>query len=140
MLQWPANVIVEGACHRVPIVLVDRFMALHSESYVELSEDSFYRFQEIHLGPKEAEFLCLVNGRRQLGYFRTADSALRRVLYGLISAQILDLQATAGVVAIDSVSTKNREDGLLPRNELAETSMALRSRRSAGRAEYTKRP
>ena len=116
LTRSPANVIVEGARHRVPIVLVDRFMALHSESYVELSEDSFYRFQEIHLGPKEAEFLCLLNGRRQLGYFRTADSALRRVLYGLISAQILDLRATAGVAAARSRASRlDRTDAFTSR-------------------------
>ena len=95
LTRSPANLIVEGARRRVPIELVDAFLAQYRDGYVVQSEDPFYRFQELELEPKESEFLGLVGTGRQVDFFRTADPVLRRLLYGLLATQILELRGTA---------------------------------------------
>jgi tetratricopeptide (TPR) repeat protein len=103
LTRSPANMIVEGSRRRLPIELVDAFVALNADSFVVQSRNPFYRLQEIDLDAKEAELLAMVNGQRKLDYFQTADPAFRRVLYGLISTQILELQDVA-TLADDSLS------------------------------------
>ena len=95
LTRSPANLIVEGSRRRVPIALVDAFLEQHRDGYVVRSDDPFYRFQEIELEPKESEFLDLIGAGRQVDYFRAADPPLRRLLYGLLATQILDLRGTA---------------------------------------------
>ena len=92
LTRTAAGLIVEGARRRIPILLVDAFIDQNRDSYAIAGEGLVQRFQEVGVTPKEAEFLCLVDGTRKLSCFRTVDQSMRRVLYGLILTDVIELR------------------------------------------------
>ncbi len=97
LTRSPADLIVEGARHRISLDEIDAFIHRHPASYVVHSENSVDRLQDIELDEKETELLQAVDGHRQLADFRTAEQSLRRLLYGLIATQIFELRSASEV-------------------------------------------
>jgi CheY-like chemotaxis protein/DnaJ-domain-containing protein 1 len=86
----PANLILEGVRTRLPLERIDSYLASHSHCMLRLAESPFYRFQEVDLDPAQLE---LVRGLAQpvrIAEFIGAEENLRRTLYALIAAGMLE--------------------------------------------------
>jgi CheY-like chemotaxis protein len=91
----PASLILFGVRNRLPIERVDGYFSSHAGRYLAHGESPFYRFQDISIDPADAAFLRGVDGSRRLGEFRGEGEGLRRTIYGLLAAGMLELRAAA---------------------------------------------
>ncbi len=88
----PANLILDGVRLRLPIGRIDRYFEKHAGDRLSHGESPFYRFQEICVEPSEDAVLRGIDGSQRLGDFRSQDESLRRTIYGLIAAGLLELR------------------------------------------------
>ena len=89
----PANIMLEGARGRTPLDRVEMVLARHTSRYVRRSRNPFYRFQEVDLSPEEQALLAGLDGTRTLGEVAPPDERMRRTLYGLLAAELLELRS-----------------------------------------------
>ena len=87
----PANLILEGVRLRLPLGPIDRYFEEHAGDRLSHGESPFYRFQEICVEPSEDAALREIDGSQRLGDFRSREENLRRTIYGLIAAGLLEL-------------------------------------------------
>jgi CheY-like chemotaxis protein/DnaJ-domain-containing protein 1 len=90
----PANVILRGVRTRFPIQRVDRYFKLHGDRYVTHGESPFYRFQDVQIEPSEEALLRGLDGTRRLVDVAGHDEGLRRTVYALVAAGLLELHQT----------------------------------------------
>jgi CheY-like chemotaxis protein/DnaJ-domain-containing protein 1 len=95
----PANLILEGVRLRFPLERIDRYFEKHAGNRLSHGESPFYRFQEICVEPDEDALLRGIDGTQSLGDFRSEGENLRRTIYGLIAAGLLELREAAAPVA-----------------------------------------
>ena len=95
----PANIVLEGARRRTPLELVERVLARNAGLYVRRSQSPFYRFQEVDLCPEEQALFAELDGSRTLGEIAPRDERMRRTLYGMLAAELLELR---GEISRDS--------------------------------------
>src|SRR5262245_60355679 len=88
----PANLILEGVRTRLPIERIDAHFAANSHCLLALSENPFYRFQEIDLDAAQQKLVRGLQKPRRVVEFISADEAIRRTLFGLIAAGVLELR------------------------------------------------
>ena len=88
----PANLILEGVRTRLPIERIDAHFAANSHCMVSLAESPFYRFQEVDLDAAQQKLVRSLEKPRRLVEFIGADEAIRRTLYALIAAGMLELR------------------------------------------------
>ena len=100
----PASLILSGVRDRMPIERVDGYFASHAGRFLAHGESAFYRFQDLSVDPADTEFLRGIDGSRKLGEFRGEDERLRRTIYGLIAAGMLELRGQASAPAAREVS------------------------------------
>jgi CheY-like chemotaxis protein/tetratricopeptide (TPR) repeat protein len=100
----PANLILLGVHSRFPLERVDGYFASHANRYLAHGESPFYRFQDLSVDAADAVFLRAIDGSRKLGEFRSEDERLRRTIYGLLAAGMLELRAKAAAPAAWTVS------------------------------------
>jgi tetratricopeptide (TPR) repeat protein len=90
----PANVILRGVSSRFPIQRIDRYFAVHGDRYVAHGESPFYRFQDVQIEPSEEALLRGLDGTQKLADVAGRDEGLRRTVYALLAAGLLELQQT----------------------------------------------
>ncbi len=88
----PANLILRGVRSRFPIALIDTFLHEKRKRRVEPGESPFYRFQEVALDAEQRRWLASLDGTQRVGDFLHEDEELRRTLYALLMAGLLELR------------------------------------------------
>jgi CheY-like chemotaxis protein len=91
----PASLILHGVRERFPIERIDGYFANQAARYLAHGESPFYRFQDLPVDASDAALLRAIDGSRMLGEFRSEDERLRRTIYGLLAAGMLELRAQA---------------------------------------------
>lgn len=91
----PANLILEGVCTRFPLGRIDRYLERQKGRFLVHGESPFYRFQDVHVNPADEGLLRGIDGTQRLGDFRREEERLRRTVYGLLAAGLLELRSTA---------------------------------------------
>ena len=104
MGRSPGSLILFGVCERFPLDRIDGYFGSHAGRYVAHAESHFYRFQDLSIGASEAEFVRGIDGSRKLGEFRAEEERLRRTIYGLLAAGMLELRADGSAPAPRRVS------------------------------------
>jgi CheY-like chemotaxis protein len=89
----PADVIVGGVRSRFPLARVDAFLHAHADARVVAGEMPFYRYQEIDLGPAQEEMLERLSRSPRVRDLLPADADSRRLLYALLTAEMVQLEA-----------------------------------------------
>ncbi len=100
----PASLILLGVNGRFPLERIDGYFSSHAGRYLAHGESPFYRFQDLSVDARDTAFLRGIDGSRKLGEFRGEDERLRRTIYGLIAAGMLELRASAAAPAARPVS------------------------------------
>lgn len=100
----PASLILLGVHGRFPLERIDGYFSSHAGRYLAHGESPFYRFQDLSVDARDTAFLRGIDGSRKLGEFRGEDERLRRTIYGLIAAGMLELRASAAAPAARPVS------------------------------------
>jgi CheY-like chemotaxis protein len=95
----PASLILEGVRLRFPLERIDRYFEKHAGDRLSHGESPFYRFQEICVEPDEEAVLRGIDGTQCLGDFRSEGESLRRTIYGLIAAGLLELREASAQIA-----------------------------------------
>ena len=88
----PANLILEGVRSRFPIGRIDRYLRQQALRAVVHGSSPFYRFQELHVDPGEESLLRSLDGTLPLGSFLREEESIRRTVYALLAAGLLELQ------------------------------------------------
>src|SRR5262249_52475788 len=83
---------------------IDGYFSSHAGRYLAHGESPFYRFQDLSVEPADAEFVRSIDGSRKLGEFRGEEERLRRTIYGLLAAGMLEVRAAAAAPAARPVS------------------------------------
>jgi len=104
MGRSPASLILHGVCERFPLDRIDGYFTGQAGRYLAHGESHFYRFQDLSIGAAEAEFVRAIDGSRKLGEFRSEEERLRRTIYGLLAAGMLELRASGAEPAARAVS------------------------------------
>ncbi|HEY8156016.1 MAG TPA: DUF4388 domain-containing protein [Myxococcota bacterium] len=91
----PANLILEGVRTRLPLERIDASFAANSHCLLGLAESPFYRFQEVDLDAAQQKLVRNLEKPRRLVEFIGADEGIRRTLYALIAAGMLELRGEA---------------------------------------------
>jgi len=91
----PANLILEGVRARLPIERIDGYFAANSHGMIGLAESPFYRFQEVDLDTAQQKLVRSLEKPRRLVEFIGADEGIRRTVYALIAAGMLELHGEA---------------------------------------------
>jgi len=92
----PANLILEGVRTRFPLGRIDRYLERQKGRFLVHGESPFYRFQDVRVDPADEGLLRGIDGTQRLGDFRKEEERLRRTVYGLLAAGLLELRSTAG--------------------------------------------
>src|SRR6185436_13887058 len=95
---------LQGVCERFPLDRIDGYFAGHAGRYLAHGESPFYRFQDLSVGAVDAELVRGIDGSRKLGEFRAEEERLRRTIYGLLAAGLLELRASGAAPAARTVS------------------------------------
>lgn len=134
----PANVILEGIRSRFPLERIDRHLRANAARAIARVESPFYRFQEVDLTGEEEAVLGGLDGRTKVGDFAKADERLRRTIYGLLVAELLQLRdAPARQKAAAEVGATERARAGKPAAKSARKSARKSPRKSGARAERT---
>jgi len=104
MGRSPASLILHGVVERFPLDRIDGYFTSHAARYLARAESPFYRFQDLAVGATDAEFVRGIDGSRKLGEFRAEEERLRRTIYGLLAAGLLELRASGAAPAARAVS------------------------------------
>jgi CheY-like chemotaxis protein len=88
----PANLILEGVRSRFSLARIDKYLRAHALRAVVHGSSPFYRFQELHVDPGEEALLRSLDGTQPLGAFLREEESVRRTVYALLAAGLLELQ------------------------------------------------
>ena len=88
----PANLIVEGVRSRFPLARIDAYLEANAGAAVGGSESPFYQFQDVDLGASDREVLERLGTAPRLGELLGADEDTRRLVYGLLAAELVELR------------------------------------------------
>ncbi len=88
----PADIILDGVRGRFPLPRVDTYLTVYARHRLVMSESPFYQFQEVALGPEHEALLAGLDRAPRLVDICTDESS-KRVIYGLLCAELLDLRA-----------------------------------------------
>ncbi len=100
----PVSLILYGVRGRFPLARVDGYFSSHAGRYLAHAESPFYRFQDLSVDAADGAFLRGIDGSRKLGEFRGDDEHLRRMIYALLAAGMLELRAKGTEPAVHRVS------------------------------------
>jgi Flp pilus assembly protein TadD len=101
----PASLILEGVRTRMPLAVIDRYLAEHADHVVVPGESPFYQYQEVELTNAERTLIERLDGRQRLGTLARGGEASRRTLYALAVLQLVELRGSP-------VTGRRREDSL----------------------------
>jgi CheY-like chemotaxis protein len=97
--ESPATLILEGARRHVPIARVDDYLARHGRACVAASDAPFHRFQSIGVSEDELAQLSDLGPDRPVGSYCDAPERVRRILYGLLVTEVLELTSPESVAS-----------------------------------------
>jgi CheY-like chemotaxis protein len=126
----PANLILRGVRTAFPIERVDRYLQTQGQRYVAHGESPFYRFQDVQIEPAEEALLRGLDGTRRLAEFVGEDEGLRRTIYGLLAAGLLELRRTGNPETANATRQRTCSAGGPPDPRLEELSRLARQFRS----------
>ncbi len=92
----PANIIMEGVRHRFPIERIDAWLKENADSVIVGGEIPFYQFQEVDLGETTQSLLDRMDQQPRVSEALTGDEVSRRMLYGMLAAQVIELRRDPG--------------------------------------------
>lgn len=87
-----ASLVLEGVRTRMPLALIDRYLAERADQVVVPGESPFYQYQEVELTAPERTLIERLDGRQRLGALARGGEPLRRVLYALSVLQLVELR------------------------------------------------
>jgi len=94
----PASLIIDGVCSRFPLEVIDADLAARpSDARVVAGESPFYLFQDMTLDPIQYGFLERLREGVALGDLLGEGETARRMLYGLLATEVVELRAPAEV-------------------------------------------
>ncbi len=88
----PASLVIEGVRTRMPLPLIDRYLAERADQVVVPGESPFYQYQEVELSAAERTLIERLDGRQRLGALARGGEPLRRMLYALCVLQLVELR------------------------------------------------
>ena len=89
-----AEIVLDGVRLRTPIEVVDEFLTAEADAHPQPAETAFYRFQELELDDETREMMHRVEGVNRLGDILPLTEPERRLLYGLLVLQLVELRTT----------------------------------------------
>jgi CheY-like chemotaxis protein/tetratricopeptide (TPR) repeat protein len=92
----PAKMIVEGVRHQFPLKQIDRYFELHSDDFLISVPEEQAQFGIVGIPETEAKWLHRIDGTHTLGSLSDAPESIRRMVFGLISIEVLGVQGAAG--------------------------------------------
>lgn len=96
----PASLIIDGVCSRFPLEVIDADLAARpGDSRVVAGESPFYLFQDMTLDPIQYGFLQRLQEGAALRELLGEGELARRMLYGLLATEVVELRAPAEVSA-----------------------------------------
>lgn len=95
----PSGLICRGVRRRTPIKWIDRYIEAHAEEYLIPSLGAEGTYQAVDLDPKEAAWFSALDGTLQVGSLRTTSEAVRRLVFALISVELLATSQTPGTAS-----------------------------------------
>ena len=123
----PANIILEGVRHWSPRQRVDAFMARHGHQGVGWAKSPFYRFQDVDLSAVERSLVDGLDGAQTLRDLTGDDDGLQRTFFGLVSAELLELEGEP--VKAPAASVSHAPTGPRPAKSARKVAVALKEDR-----------
>jgi tetratricopeptide (TPR) repeat protein len=125
------HVIVEGVRRKTPLILIDRSIERYADSYLHVSQDALAgAFHDVPLADLELDWIHSLDGSLQVGSLASESESLRRLVYSLVSIDLLSIsphpgdrdeeRAAAAAVRIDPGSSADAGEQERIRSELAE--------------------
>jgi CheY-like chemotaxis protein/tetratricopeptide (TPR) repeat protein len=90
----PNQVVVEGARRGTPLKLIDRSIERHADSFIHVSSDALSgAFHDVSLDESELDWIHSLDGSRKVGSLAGEPESIRRLVYGLVSIELLTIDA-----------------------------------------------
>lgn len=89
----PANLILQGMRTRTPLERIDGWLRAQQHLHLVHTEEPFYRFQEVDLASHHRELIEGLGSGKPLAPVLDGPEELRRTVFGLIRAGLLELHA-----------------------------------------------
>lgn len=124
----PTHLVLEGVRRRFPLRRVDRFLSANARFVLRPREDG-QRFDEVGASSEEEAWLEGIDGSVTLGSISKEPEWVRRLVYGLVSMELLELGEPHAGEAADSEDTAS--SGSV--EEVRERPLPLLEDESAGR-------
>jgi DnaJ-domain-containing protein 1 len=85
----PSKLIVEGVRHQYPLKQIDRYLELHRDEFLVSIPEHQSQMSVVGVPEKEAKWLRRIDGSQTLGELREMPESIRRIVFGLISIEVL---------------------------------------------------
>jgi CheY-like chemotaxis protein len=92
----PANLIVQGVRRKTPMEWIDRFIETQRRGFLVPSPGMQAGLQAIDLEKHEVDWLLSLDGSLELEAVGRVPESIRRLIYGLISVELLRVEVAAG--------------------------------------------
>jgi len=92
----PAKLIIEGVRRSFPLKQVDRYFEAHREQYLVPLASGEDQISEVGLDPRESEWVLGLDGSMKVSDLEGAPEWVRRLVFGLISIEFLEVASRAG--------------------------------------------
>jgi CheY-like chemotaxis protein len=92
----PSNLVVHGVRRQVPLRWIDRFIASHPSAFVMPCTGSEGGLEDIDLENSEIEWIRALDGSLELAAIASEPEAIRRLVFGLLSVELLRIDGAAG--------------------------------------------
>ena len=92
----PSMLIVEGVRRHASLKLIDRYFAAHLDAFLVPCADQQERLSDVGLSTSESSWLRGLDGSVTLGALLEEPEEIRRLVFGLISIEVLGIEASPG--------------------------------------------
>lgn len=92
----PSKLIVEGIRRHYPVKQIDRYFALYQDAFLVPLEGQQEQLGLVELTEEEANWLRGLDGSMSLGALLEAPESIRRIVFGLISIELLGVESSTG--------------------------------------------
>lgn len=92
----PARLILEGVRQNFPLKQIDRYFAANAGAYLVPVAAGAEQIPEIALDPRESEWVLGLDGSMRVGELAEAPEWIRRLVFGFVSIEFLEVRAEAG--------------------------------------------
>jgi tetratricopeptide (TPR) repeat protein len=92
----PTKLIVEGIRRHYPLKQIDRYFAVYQDAFLVPLEGQQEQLALVELAEEEANWLRGLDGSMSLGALLEAPESIRRIVFGLISIELLGVESCTG--------------------------------------------